>query len=191
MKKNLMTAIFVVGLIISCVGCGNNRKENLVSKEIIHENIIVNKSKQPEIGEKDIVKEKSDAFEKSEEEAPVMEEAVFGVEPVEPDGVIENPPDYPPMDEETVRHIYIPEQAIAVYCTIMEASDITWNPSLKELPSWRTGWIYLEKGNPERCASADLDSFVMGDVDGNPWTEYYIEVMDSNENAVFVTVWHN
>lgn len=68
---------------------------------------------------------------------------------------------------------YTPEEAIAVYRSAMEAGGIAWNPNLKGVTSWGTGWIYLEKGQPEWCASTDLESFAMGDSGGNPWTEYY------------------
>lgn len=86
---------------------------------------------------------------------------------------------------------YTPEEAIAVYRSAMEAGGITWNPGLKGVTSWGTGWIYLEKGQPEWSASTDLQSFAMGDSGGNPWTEYYVEVTSSDESAVYITAWHN
>lgn len=86
---------------------------------------------------------------------------------------------------------YTPEEAIAVYRSAMEAGGIAWNPALKGVTSWGTGWIYLEKGQPEWCASTDLESFAMGDSAGNPWTEYYLEVTSSDESAVYITAWHN
>lgn len=86
---------------------------------------------------------------------------------------------------------YTPEEAIAVYRSLMEEGGITWNPSLKGVTSWGTGWIYLDKGQPEWCASTDLESFAMGDSAGNPWTEYYLEVTGSDEGAVYITAWHN
>lgn len=86
---------------------------------------------------------------------------------------------------------YTPEEAIAVYRSAMEGGGIAWNPNLKGVTSWGTGWIYLEKGQPEWCASTDLESFAMGDSGGNPWTEYYLEVTSSDESAVYITAWHN
>ncbi len=86
---------------------------------------------------------------------------------------------------------YTPEEAIAVYRSAMETGGIAWNPALKGVTSWGTGWIYLEKGQPEWCASTDLESFAMGDSAGNPWTEYYLEVTSSDESAVYITAWHN
>lgn len=84
---------------------------------------------------------------------------------------------------------YTPDEAVAVYRGLMEAGGIAWNPSLKDGGSWGTGWIYLEKGQPEWLASTDLESFAMGDSVGNPWTSYYLEVTGSDENAVYITMW--
>lgn len=86
---------------------------------------------------------------------------------------------------------YTPEEAIAVYRSLVEAGGMTWNPALKGVTSWGTGWIYLEKGQPEWCAATNLESFAMGDTTGNPCTEYYLEVTDSDENAVYITEWHD
>lgn len=84
---------------------------------------------------------------------------------------------------------YTPEEAIAVYRAAMEAGGITWDPSLKGVTSWGTGWIYLDKGMPEWTASTDLESFAMGDSGGRSWTKYYLEVTGSDENAVYITEW--
>lgn len=84
---------------------------------------------------------------------------------------------------------YTPEEAVAVYRSLMEAGGMTWNPSLKNGGSWGTGWIYLEKGQPERSAASNLESAAMGDSAGNPWTNFYLEVTGSDENAVYITEW--
>ena len=86
---------------------------------------------------------------------------------------------------------YTPDEAIAVYRSLMEAGGITWNPGLKDVTSWGTGWIELDKGQPEWVASADLESFAVGDSVGNPWTQFYLEITGSDENCVYVTSWHN
>jgi len=86
---------------------------------------------------------------------------------------------------------YTPEEAIAVYRSIMEANGISWNPSLKNGGSWGTGWIYLIKGQPELAGNSDVESYRMGDGDGIPWRSYYLEVTGSDENAVYITEWHN
>lgn len=84
---------------------------------------------------------------------------------------------------------YTPEEAIAVYRSAMEAGGMTWDPSIKNVTSWGTGWIYLEKGQPEWCASTNLESAAMGDSASRSWTKYYLEVTGSDENAVYVTEW--
>ena len=84
---------------------------------------------------------------------------------------------------------YTPEEAIAVYRSLMEAGGMTWDPSLKGVTSWGTGWIYLEKGQPEWTASTNLESARMGDSAGHSWTKYYLEVTSSDENAVYITEW--
>ena len=84
---------------------------------------------------------------------------------------------------------YTPEEAISVYRSLMEAGGITWDPSIKDVTSWGTGWIYLDKGYPEWCASTDLESFAMGDSGGRSWTKYYLEVTGSDEDAVYITEW--
>lgn len=73
----------------------------------------------------------------------------------------------------------------------MESNGITWDPALKDGGSWGTGWIYLTKGQPEWAAATDLESCAMGDTCGNQWTLYYLEVTGSDEDAVYVTSWHN
>lgn len=84
---------------------------------------------------------------------------------------------------------YTPEEAIAVYRSAMEAGGMTWDPSLKNGGSWGTGWIYLDKGQPEWCATTNLESAAMGDSVGHAWTRYYLEVTSSDENAVYITEW--
>lgn len=94
-----------------------------------------------------------------------------------------------PVTEAQTSNKYTPEEAIAVYRSLMEAGGITWDPSLKNGGSWGTGWIYLEKGQPEWCASTDLESFAMGDSGGHSWTKYYLEVTGSDDEAVYITEW--
>ena len=86
---------------------------------------------------------------------------------------------------------YTPEEAVAVYRSLMEEGGMTWNPSLKDVTSWGTGWIYLEKGDAEAVAASNLESAAMGDSAGNPWTEYYLEVTGSDDGTVYITEWHN
>lgn len=86
---------------------------------------------------------------------------------------------------------YTPDEAVSVYRSLMEAGGITWNPDLKDVSSWGTGWIELEKGQPEWLASTDLEAFAYGDTVGNPWTQYYLEVTGSDSDYVYFTEWHN
>ena len=104
-----------------------------------------------------------------------------------------HPVDVPPA-EESAEQIqasskYTPDEAVAVYRSLMEAGGMTWNPALKDVSSWGTGWIYLDKGQPEWAAETNLESAAMGDSAGNAWTEYYLEVTGSDENAVYITEW--
>ena len=108
--------------------------------------------------------------------------------------VVDIPVVAPPVEEQPVvveNDKYTPEEAIAVYRSIMESNGITWDPALKDGGSWGTGWIYLTKGQPEWAAATDLESCAMGDTCGNQWTLYYLEVTGSDEDAVYVTSWHN
>lgn len=86
---------------------------------------------------------------------------------------------------------YTPEEAIAVYRSLMEAGGITWDPSLKDVTSWGTGWLELDKGYAEWAAETNLESFAIGNHGGDSWTKYYLEVTGSDENAVYFTEWHN
>lgn len=86
---------------------------------------------------------------------------------------------------------YTPEEAVAVYRSVMEANGITWDPSIKEFASWGTGWIYLEKGEPERAGNSSASVYHEGGGDiTRPWTRYYLEVTGSDANAVYITKWH-
>ena len=84
---------------------------------------------------------------------------------------------------------YTPEEAIAVYRGLMEEGGMTWDPSIKDVTSWGTGWIYLEKGDAEEAAASDLESCAMGDSGGRSWTKYYLEVTGSDDNAVYTTAY--
>lgn len=84
---------------------------------------------------------------------------------------------------------YTPDEAIAVYRSLMEAGGMTWDPSIKDVTSWGTGWIYLDKGQPEWTAETNLESAAIGGHGGNSWTKYYLEVTGFDENAVYITEW--
>ena len=97
-----------------------------------------------------------------------------------------------PEPEPTVDNTkYTPEEAIAVYRSIMEANGIIWDPSIKDFASWGTGWINLEKGQPEETGNSSASVFREGGGDiTRPWTRYYLEVTGSDANAVYITAWH-
>lgn len=130
---------------------------------------------------------------KPKEETPSTQAPASGGETSVP--VVQEPETTVPVEEtpaettESDSGKYTPEEAIAVYRSLMEEGGMTWNPSLKDGGSWGTGWIYLDKGYPEECAYSDLESCAMGDSAGNPWTSYYLEVTGSDEGAVYITMW--
>ena len=96
-----------------------------------------------------------------------------------------------PIEQPATSDKYTPEEAMAVYRSLMEAGGITWNPALKDVSSWGTGWIYLDKGQPEWAAETNLESAAIGGHGGNSWTQFYFEVTGSDEECVYVTEWHN
>ena len=81
---------------------------------------------------------------------------------------------------------YTQEEAVAIYRSIMESNGITWNPALKDGGSWGTGWIYLTKGQPEWAASTDIEAYTF-----NGYDAFYMEIPSLDEDAVYVTRWHN
>ena len=86
---------------------------------------------------------------------------------------------------------YTPEEAVAVYRSIMEANGIQWDPSIKEFASWGTGWIYLTKGEAERAANSAVEVYKIGGGDiTRPWTHFYVEMSSSDDNAVYITEWN-
>ena len=128
---------------------------------------------------------------KTETSAPVASEPAVATESVATEKpattqsvVVE--PETPVVDNTK----YTPEEAIAVYRSIMEANGIEWDPELKNGGSWGTGWISLTKGETEQAGNAGVSSFSKGDSVGNSWDCYYLEVTGSDENAVYATLWH-
>ena len=72
-----------------------------------------------------------------------------------------------PVEQPATSDKYTPEEAVAVYRSLMEAGGITWSPEIKDVVSWGTGWLYLDKGQPESAAGSSLESFAIG---GHSWT---------------------
>ena len=100
-----------------------------------------------------------------------------------------NVPSEEPVEVSAESDKYTPDEAIAVYRGLMEAGGITWDPSIKDVTSWGTGFMYLDKGYPEWAASTDLESFAIGGHGGNSWTKYYMEVTGSDDECVYFTQW--
>ncbi len=111
--------------------------------------------------------------------------------PVEDTSLQNTPPATEPVEIPVESNKYTPEEAISIYRSIMEGGGITWDPSLKGVSSWGTGFFYLDKGYPEWAGESSLESFAMGDSVGNPWTRYYLEVTDSDDECVYFTSWNN
>jgi hypothetical protein len=85
---------------------------------------------------------------------------------------------------------YTPEEAVAVWRSILENNGMTWDPSLpSDGASWGTGWLELKKGKPEEAAQMDLKGYAYGDGGGHPKTKYYIEVTSYDDNKVYMTSW--
>ena len=150
---------------VKAVGFPGSRKEYLDSQQ----------ETAKEIESADIVTQTNETSQsvESDTESPVSETP-------KQDNVADSP-------APTQSNKYTPEEAIAVYRSAMEAGGMTWDPSLKNGGSWGTGWIYLEKGQPEWCASTNLESAAIGNHGGDSWTRYYLEVTSSDVNAVYIT----
>lgn len=102
----------------------------------------------------------------------------------------EQPVQVAPVETESVEsEKYTPDEAIAVFRAGMEAGGMSWNPSIKDVVSWGTGFLYLDKGYPEWAAETNLESAAIGGHGGNSWTEYYLEVTGSDEECVYYTIW--
>lgn len=131
---------------------------------------------------------------KTEEEAKKQEESSVKTEtpveniPVE-SPVVETPPEPDELVEAPASNKYTPDEAIAVFRAGMEAGGMSWNPSIKDVVSWGTGFLYLDKGYPEWAAETNLESAAIGGHGGNSWTKYYLEVTGSDEECVYYTIW--
>ena len=102
----------------------------------------------------------------------------------------EQPVQVAPVETESVEsENYTPDEAIAVFRAGMEAGGMSWNPEIKDVVSWGTGFLYLDKGYPEWAAETNLESAAIGGHGGNSWTKYYLEVTGSDEECVYYTIW--
>lgn len=112
-----------------------------------------------------------------------------------PNAVVEEPAEVPVESDQ-----YTPEEAIAIYRGILEGGGIIWDPSLKDVSSWGTGFFYLDKeplewaggkSYIEWAGQSSLESFEFGHSFDGSWTRYYLEVTGSDDECVYVTEWHN
>lgn len=127
---------------------------------------------------------------KTEEETKKQEESSVKTEtPVENNPVESPVVETSPETESPASNKYTPDEAIAVFRAGMEAGGMSWNPSIKDVVSWGTGFLYLDKGYPEWAAETNLESAAIGGHGGNSWTEYYLEVTGSDEECVYYTIW--
>ncbi|MCI8381834.1 MAG: hypothetical protein HFI07_08585 [Lachnospiraceae bacterium] len=130
-----------------------------------------------------IIMDERDAMVAAEEANKQEQASARGETPVPP----EQSEQIVPVETEPVESDkYTPEEAIAVYRGLMEAGGITWSPEIKDVVSWGTGWLYLDKGQPESAAGSSLESFAIG---GHSWTKFYIEVTGSDDECVYYTMW--
>ena len=95
-----------------------------------------------------------------------------------------------PQEQPTTSNKYTPEEAIAYYRSQVEAQGMKWDPSIKDVVSWGTGWIPLSKDelNSDYIAN-EMAGYNYGSGDGTPHRTYYLEVTGSDENYVYVTGW--
>lgn len=123
-----------------------------------------------------------------EVEIPKVESTPTVNEPVVDTPVVVEPVEEQPVVAESDK--YTPEEAIAVYRSIMESNGITWDPSIKEFGSWGWGFMYLDKDYVVECAYSEVEAFQFGGGTGTPWTFYYLEVTGWDEDRVYFTQWN-
>ena len=111
--------------------------------------------------------------------------------PVEDTSLQNIPPVTEPVETPVESNKYTPEQAMADYRSIMEGGGMTWDPSLKDVSSWGTGFFYLDKDYIQWAGETNLESASIGNHGGNSWTRFYFEVTGSDDECVYFTEWHN
>ena len=109
--------------------------------------------------------------------------------PVEDTSLQNIPPVTEPVETPVESNKYTPEQAMADYRSIMEGGGMTWDPSLKDVSSWGTGFFYLDKDYIQWAGETNLESASIGNHGGNSWTRFYFEVTGSDEECVYYTMW--
>lgn len=133
---------------------------------------------------------------RAEKEAQAKADAEAGrqqvqAELVEDVSLQDTPPAAEPVETPAESNKYTPEEAMADYRSIVEGGGMTWDPSLKGVSSWGTGFFYLDKDYIQWAGETNLESFAMGDSAGNPCTRFYFEITGSDDECVYFTEWHN
>ena len=73
---------------------------------------------------------------------------------------------------------YTPEEALAYYRSQVEAQGMKWDPSIKDVVSWGTGFLPLSKDelNDDYIAN-DMAGYNYGSGVGTPFRTYYMEII--------------
>ena len=81
-------------------------------------------------------------------------------------------------EETTTSDNYTPEEALAYYRSQVEAQGMKWDPSIKDVVSWGTGFLPLSKDelNADYIANA-MAGYNYGSGDGTPSRTYYMEII--------------
>lgn len=140
------------------------------------------------LAEVDAMRAEKEAQAKADAEA---EKQQAQAEPVEDTSVQDIPPAAEPVEIPVESNQYTPEQAMADYRSIMEGGGMTWDPSLKDVSSWGTGFFYLDKDYIQWAGETNLESASIGNHGGDSWTCFYFEVTGSDDECVYFTEWHN
>lgn len=140
------------------------------------------------LAEVDAMRAEKEAQAKADAEA---EKQQAQAEPVEDTSVQDIPPAAEPVETPVENNQYTPEQAMADYRSIMEGGGMTWDPSLKDVSSWGTGFFYLDKDYIQWAGETNLESASIGNHGGDSWTRFYFEVTGSDDECVYFTEWHN
>ena len=95
-------------------------------------------------------------------------------------------------DEEVITgEMYPPEEAFFVYRSIMEEGGVIWDSEIKK-NVWEThGVISLAKGRTEKKAAHGVNFFANKSLRDKTDSRYYMEIIDSDEEFVYVDCWCN
>lgn len=93
----------------------------------------------------------------------------------------EQPVNSEPEVEETYTTFnidYTPEEALAYYRSQVEAQGMQWDPSIKDVVSWGTGFLPLSKDElNDGWIANEMAGFNYGSGDGTPFRTYYMEII--------------